>query len=259
VPYLSYYSLSDHIDKESVISSLVTQYALFIARAGIFRHLQEDIDNIMRSSKNENTQISSSNIPYTYFDPKKVWYLYKNTAPELTAVALALLSIVPSEAAVERSFSMQDAVHSKKRNKLSDSTVNAEMFIRFNTRALESTRTDQGNYIELTEDNTEQEVGEIVSLFVESSAVDEQKEILEKAQQHVEEEKVSLSSPVVASTPVDLFIENYILENRVSGQYRWVEHRMNHLAAAAAAWDPPIIDTLDTLKKKIQAVVKARK
>jgi hypothetical protein len=41
-----------------------------------------------------------------------------------------------SEAAVERTFSLQAAVHSKQRNRLLDSTVEAEMFLRFNERSI---------------------------------------------------------------------------------------------------------------------------
>jgi hypothetical protein len=68
------------------------------------------------------------------FDPLDVWDLY---SVELALVAKALLTITASEAAVERSFSAQDAVHTKKRNRLLDARVQNEMFVKFNTRALE--------------------------------------------------------------------------------------------------------------------------
>ena len=56
---------------------------------------------------------------------------------ELSAVAAALLSITASEAAVERSFSAQGAVHTKKRNRLLDHSVQNEMFVKFNRSALD--------------------------------------------------------------------------------------------------------------------------
>jgi hypothetical protein len=41
-----------------------------------------------------------------------------------------------SEAAVERTFSAQDAIHTKKRNRLYDSSIEASMFIAFNHRSM---------------------------------------------------------------------------------------------------------------------------
>src|ERR1700722_572454 len=80
-------------------------------------------------------------------NPKPVWYHYKLQAPELVAVATALLSIVPSEAAVERSFSIQDLEHSKRRNRLLDDNVEREMFIRFNTSALNKSASAAISYL----------------------------------------------------------------------------------------------------------------
>ena len=70
--------------------------------------------------------------------------------------AISLLSVAGSEAAVERSFSAQDSLHTKKRNRLSDLSVQNEMFIRFNSNAFEGIRVQSnvigGNCVELTED-----------------------------------------------------------------------------------------------------------
>jgi hypothetical protein len=249
-PYISSYRLSDRDDAKDIESSLLNQYAEFRARAGIFSGIQDDIDRIIHSTKNEKTHQSSSNTPYIFFDPKKVWYLYRDTAPELAAVAVALLSIVPSEAAVERSFSMQDSVHTKKRNRLLDSTVKAEMFIRFNSTALDSNITPQGNYMELTDDNVENGLQDMADVFV--AANDEGSDELQAEEEEKEEDDAS------AISPTEAFIQHYILHNRVTDQYRWVEHRLIHLATAAANWDPPIIDTTDTLKRKIVDFVKGR-
>ena len=65
-----------------------------------------------------------------------VWGLYPCELATYT-VAKALLGITASEASVERTFSAQDAVHTKKRNRLQHHTVEQEMFVRFNTRALD--------------------------------------------------------------------------------------------------------------------------
>lgn len=66
------------------------------------------------------------------FDPKDVWFYYSDEAPELTACALALLSLPSSEAAVERPFSQQAIVHRKHRNRLNSEQVEAEMILKFN-------------------------------------------------------------------------------------------------------------------------------
>ena len=67
---------------------------------------------------------------------KLIWYNYLDTCPELSYSALALLSVSASEAAVERSFSCQDSIHSKKRNRLLDDTIESQIFIKFIHHAL---------------------------------------------------------------------------------------------------------------------------
>lgn len=71
--------------------------------------------------------------------------------PELASVACAFLSIAPSEAAVERSFSHQGIVHSKKRFLLSDQSVSNELQIKLNGPLLESSSPRIGFYSEMTE------------------------------------------------------------------------------------------------------------
>jgi hypothetical protein len=66
------------------------------------------------------------------------WTTMLEGTPELAHVAVALLSICASEAPVERSFSIQDLVHSKVRNRSGDDLVEAQMFIQINSRLLQS-------------------------------------------------------------------------------------------------------------------------
>jgi len=63
-----------------------------------------------------------------------VWLLHSEL--ELSKVAVALLSLSASEAAVERSFSAQGNVHTKLRNRMEETSVQDEMFIKFNSRLL---------------------------------------------------------------------------------------------------------------------------
>jgi len=253
-PYVSFYGLSDRYDIKDIESVLLNQYSLFRARSGIFSELQDYVDRIMQWSENENSHLSADKVAYCYFDPKKIWYLYTDTAPELSAVAIALLSIVPSEAAVERSFSSQDSIHTKKRNRLHDSTVKAEMFILFNSAALDSNITPEGNYMELTDDNVEHALSDMVEAF----AIDKEEKVNEDEWQAAEEEQEEEEKKQPIS-PTDAFIKHYAAQNGIHQRYKWVEYRINHLADAAAAWDPPILDTTDVLKKKIQNHVKVNK
>lgn len=62
------------------------------------------------------------------------WQIQAITKPLLSIVAIAAISIAPSEAAVERSFSHQKLVHNPLRNSLSEESVQALMRIRFNLK-----------------------------------------------------------------------------------------------------------------------------
>jgi hypothetical protein len=62
---------------------------------------------------------------------------YKETY-ELALAAIGLMSINPSEAAVERSFSAMKLIHNNLRNRLSSESVIATMFIKINIPLLEN-------------------------------------------------------------------------------------------------------------------------
>lgn len=76
-------------------------------------------------------------LKHSRWDSRKFWNLYFHTVPELAQVSIAILSIAATEACVERTFSTQDSIHSKKRNKLGNDIIEAEMVINFNKRALD--------------------------------------------------------------------------------------------------------------------------
>jgi hypothetical protein len=90
---------------------------------------------------------------YSRWNPIPVWVWYFKLAPVVAHAAAAILSVAASEASVERTFSAQDAVHTKKRNRLLDESVEEEMFVKFNTRAMQRKphTSHLGNYIELDE------------------------------------------------------------------------------------------------------------
>ena len=105
--------------------------------------------------------------------PASVWRTLLSEVPLFAHPAIAILCVAGSEAAVERSFSAQDAVHTKKRNRLSDSSVQDEMYIRFNLDAVkgdwpgEGRRVLGGHCVELTIDFDERPVpySSVDSLF----------------------------------------------------------------------------------------------
>jgi hypothetical protein len=79
--------------------------------------------------------------------PVSVWRVLESEVPLFAHPAIALLCVAGSEAAVERSFSAQDAVHTKKRNRLTDQSVQNEMFIRFNFDAVKGVKPGEGSRV----------------------------------------------------------------------------------------------------------------
>jgi hypothetical protein len=60
------------------------------------------------------------------------WSLNKEKYKHLYFIAHTLLSLAPTEAAVERSFSKQKFIHSDRRNRAGDDLIEAQMMIAFN-------------------------------------------------------------------------------------------------------------------------------
>jgi len=73
-------------------------------------------------------------------DPLKYWSCLDDqpSRSAIAHVANALLRVVPTEAAVERSFSAQADTHSEDRNALSQTQVDAEMILKWNLPRLQS-------------------------------------------------------------------------------------------------------------------------
>jgi hypothetical protein len=61
-----------------------------------------------------------------------------------------------------------------------------------------------------------------------------------------------------ASNDVQAFIEHIVAEMGVTTKYRWSEARMNQLWSEGQKWQPIMMDTVDVLKKKIMAWVRAQ-
>lgn len=124
--YLHAYNLfPEGLLRRDIRDILTEQLAEFNGRQGIFAGLDEHKASLQRRAARESE---------SRWQPKLLWLLYPTS--ELARVAIALLSVSASEAAVERTFSAQAAVHNKLRNRMNDVSVQAEMFIKFNSRML---------------------------------------------------------------------------------------------------------------------------
>jgi hypothetical protein len=153
VKFVKYYGLSQYDNEEDIKTVLYAQWSSFNLCKGVFNAIIDDKNTIRMGQLKQNAMISEDRTKqYSRWDARDVWCMYLNTACELASSAIAVLSLTASEAAVERSFSMQDSIHSKRRNRLLNSSVEDEMFIKFNCRALNKKLDTTGTVMELQED-----------------------------------------------------------------------------------------------------------
>lgn len=122
VIYLTTYKITDEQDVEIIKNILLFQINDFLAKNKNF----SDICNKIKKIKD------ACNIKNIIYSPKSVWGGFLTSNYELTKVAIAILSIYPTEACVERSFSLQSDVYSSERNRLASEMIEAEMNIKMN-------------------------------------------------------------------------------------------------------------------------------
>lgn len=163
--YLCFFHVtSAAADPDMLRARLQRELGEFLGRTGDFTAIGE--------------RLRTARVEAASFSPMNIWAGFPGSL--LTLVAKALLSVTASEAAVERSFSAQDSVHTKRRNRLLDRSVQTEMFVKFNHRALENSSViqyDQRGWKELlVEQNDEDE-----SSDQESVATDVEDEPVEPA------------------------------------------------------------------------------
>jgi hypothetical protein len=56
---------------------------------------------------------------------------------------------------------------------------------------------------------------------------------------------------------VQAFIVRYVRDNGIHARFVWKDYQLQRLEAAGAAWQPPMRDTTDRLKKRIMAWVRS--
>ena len=143
VDYLHHYNLSQHQHKDDIRAAVRQQYASFMGSGDPFTDIKQTAAEMRSRSRQGVAAPPPQSTHFSFWNPKSVWCLYLHGAPELATAAIALLGVAGSEAACERTFSAQSLVHTKQRNRLRDDHVEQEMFIRFNSDALESTKQQQ--------------------------------------------------------------------------------------------------------------------
>jgi hypothetical protein len=120
--YLTTFKIVPENDIEQIKDKLNFQVLQFIGSLDKFSSLNTIIERNKRTCINLKKQ----------FNPTIIWISFLSSYFALAKVAIALLSICPSEACVERSFSMQSDVHSLDRNRLLPELIEAEMKIKYN-------------------------------------------------------------------------------------------------------------------------------
>jgi hypothetical protein len=270
--YAVYWTLSDATTVLEASETLTNEWSAFKARKAdsCYRDLLDDIDAIRNAARRSEKK----------FDARAVWALYLDESPVLAHAAIALLSIAGSEACVERSFSAQGAVHSDRRNRLTDSIVEAEMFIKFNRPALrraagevrkrENVEEMDDGYVEAEDAPSVAELFRKVSVAEQEGKQPPQQQPEQQEQQEQQEAGSELDVPAVlpevSSVPrpapstddVQRFIAEYVREHTITARFRWASHHEQQLQAAAVVCQPPMRDVVTVLKKKIMNYVKAQ-
>jgi hypothetical protein len=152
--YLHFYHLgADPKDDAETINICITrQYGEFNRKSGAFAGFKATHAKLSRDWHVKQEKLPAKD--RRRYNPRDTWMTCQ--ARELATLALALLSVTASEAAVERSFSRQGIIHSKLRNRLSDESVNMQMFFSFNTRALEQPNRHHGASVADIEEKDEE-------------------------------------------------------------------------------------------------------
>ena len=247
--YLTHYQLCGEKTQKEMRAELINQLAHFNARSGIFVSLDEDKEAIESQEKD--------------FDPRLVWSLYSESS--LSRVAVVLLSISASEAAVERSFSCQAAVHSKERNRMNSETIEGEMFLKVNHRLLQSNPSvgESNGIVEMDSDfdSDDDPSIDIVDYFAHPPLVDEtptdtEEETKETVEMEIESdseapaESVPLTTaadrrrlrrdPSIVHSSLNEFIEWFIKEHHITSSTSWNSDLRNTLVRYCSRIPPPV-------------------
>jgi hypothetical protein len=270
VIYLEYYQYIK-LNSIEIKIALTNQFLEFSGKTDRFAPFQGRMDSTKRIVEKESNKIELVN-------PIKAWQSFRDVAPELTIVAVAILSICASEAPVERSFSIQDRIHSKSRNRLKDDIVEAQMFIKFNTQAfINSEHPTTFDAIEITpEDEIEpvelgflkdESVGQLLAVQVQEEEKKEFEEEVQDLMQDENEDNENDSSnnnnndnhhhnniKIGSASPEEIkaFLQQYIVQHHLTKRSRFIGDNENALLNAMAQNNPPILTNIVDIKRMIK-------
>jgi len=269
VQYLQYYT---ECASTTLRDQLLAELALFVGREGLFRDIETKKASLLRTGQSVRT----------------VWHLYSETL--LAQVALVLLSVGASEAAVERTFSTQSLVHTKLRNRLLPPIVEAEMFIRFNRNSLsKSTATTVGAAADQEDSGLEDSDVETTDWFDENrysveeidASTDEEPQDEEKEECEVQamvcgddvapvEPEARAAAAAAASSrravrraisvpfaTTSDFVQWYIKDRNITSAYNWNADARNALQSAASSRCKRGPTTIELEKQIKEAVARA--
>jgi hypothetical protein len=112
------------------MKTITAQYNKFIAQVRPFDSIRE---RIILARPETVPEVGQKTAP---FDGITEWRKLEDVVPELVHGVIALLSANCSEASVERSFSQQKLTHSELKNRKLPATVERQMFLKWNEKAL---------------------------------------------------------------------------------------------------------------------------
>ena len=192
----------------------------------------------------------------------------------MSRVAAALLSVTASEAAVERTFSYQDAIHTKKRNRMINDTIIAEHFIHFNYHLLATTNMSSSfkhNACCVELQNEPLQIDSDIESDVDIELDEHDSSQSESEQEQKQEQLItSESSSSSASVPLPRpsysmvldntrnFLVKYIDLHGIDEAYTWTRDRENALEAAALN-ESCSVATTKQMKADIKCILQARK
>jgi hypothetical protein len=129
-PVLSLDEIRFNAKLTAVKATISNQYDLFLGRMSPFHNIRKKIAD--RRPQKART-IGQTTAP---FDVITEWRRLEDSAPEVVYGVIGLMSFNCSEASVERIFSMQKLTHSALKNRKKAATVECQMIVKVNARAL---------------------------------------------------------------------------------------------------------------------------
>jgi len=244
--YLIFFKLSN-MEKDVLEGKLMLQCGDLESRTNSFHLLTDDI----RKTKAAAAAVENT----TSWSALNVWRLY---TMELSIIARALLTMPSSEAAVERSFSAQGAVHSKLRNRLHDRTVEDEMFVSFNHNGMNNIPHPRPapkcselsiDFMQPAEVESDAETEEDDSEHESVSESDDDSAVSEAESEHAAAVEVVMRSQSDINQANRAFLENYITENNITLRTKWTANRTMTLEGAALSNNPGGYSTKDLIRQ----------